>query len=75
MVQWGIDRADKLGLKMVVEATVQGQQLYQRFGFLTKEIVHLRKEGMEGDAEWEELERRYPLVCCWMIRPKKAGGV
>jgi hypothetical protein len=75
MLQWGINKADKLGVKMVVEATVQGQQFYQRFGFVTKEILDMKKEGMEGDDEWMELEKRFPLVCCWMVRAKKAVGV
>lgn len=68
MLQWGVEKADELGLKMVVEATVQGTRLYQSFGFVVMETVDLKKEGMEGDVEWKELERRYPLSCCWMVR-------
>jgi len=68
MLQWGVEKADELELKMVVEATVQGRRLYESFGFVVMEIVDVKKEGMEGDVEWEELEMRYPLSCCWMVR-------
>lgn len=71
MLQWGVEKAEELGLKMLVEATVTGRALYERFGFVTREVVDVRREGMEGDAEWEMLERRYPLICCWMERPVK----
>jgi len=74
MLKWGVDKADELGLKCIVEATVDGQQLYERFGFLTKQVVDTKKEGMDGDEEWMKLQDRYPLVSCWMERPKKQAG-
>lgn len=73
MLQWGVEKADELGLKMMVEATVEGRRLYERFGCEIKEIMEVKREGMEGDVEWVELEKRYPLACCWMVRPP--GGV
>jgi hypothetical protein len=74
MLQWGVDRADELGVKCIVEATVDGQSLYARFGFVTKQVVDTKKEGMDEDEEWMKLQKRYPLVSCWMERPRKLEG-
>jgi len=70
MLQWGINRADEMGVEAFIQATVEGKELYENFGFVTKDIMDLKKPGMQGDAEWVKLERRYPLVYRWMERPK-----
>jgi hypothetical protein len=74
MLQWGVGMADELGVKCIVEATVDGQPLYERFSFVTKQVVDTKKEGMDADEEWMKLQERYPLVSCWMERPGKSEG-
>lgn len=71
-LQWGIDKADEMDVDAFIEATIGGAQLYEEFGFKTKEIVDLRREGMEGDAEWTNLAEEYPLKYRWMERKKKS---
>ena len=33
MVQWGLDRAQEMGMEMFVEASWHWSQVYRRFGF------------------------------------------
>lgn len=44
MVQWGVDQAKQLGLPAYVEATVEGQLLYEKNGFKPVDAVVVRKE-------------------------------
>ncbi|PSN65966.1 hypothetical protein BS50DRAFT_588756 [Corynespora cassiicola Philippines] len=39
-LQWGVDKADAINAKAFIEATVDGARLYERFGFVTKQIVN-----------------------------------
>lgn len=71
-LQWGIDKADEMGVRSFIEATIEGAQLYERFGFVTKQIMDVKREGMDQDAEWKILAREYPLRYRWMEREKKS---
>lgn len=74
-LQWGVDKADEMDVEAFIEATVEGAQLYERFGFRTVEVVDLKRDGkeVEGDEEWKSLEREYPLKYRWMEREKKSA--
>lgn len=65
MLKWGIDLANKNGLKICVEATPFGFELYNKFGFnVVAEVTHdLSKWG--GPAEYmHRLMVRDPEVTC-----------
>ncbi|KAH7113910.1 hypothetical protein B0J11DRAFT_143415 [Dendryphion nanum] len=70
-LQWGVDKADEMNVKAFIEASVDGTQLYERFGFATKSIMNPRTGVMQNDAEWVKLADEYPLLCRWMEREKK----
>lgn len=55
-----------------IEATIEGAHLYEKFGFVTKQIVDLKEERLIGDEEWERLAEEYPLRYRWMEREKKS---
>ena len=53
-MQWGTQRADALGLKAFVEASLMGRRLYEANGFAVTETVIL-VGGKERD-DWQERE-------------------
>ncbi|KAK3374254.1 acyl-CoA N-acyltransferase [Lasiosphaeria ovina] len=55
LVRWGVDRADADGVEAYLDATPDGKQLYERFGFCAVEVV----EFMGGEYRQ-----------CFMPRPK-----
>ncbi|KAF2796037.1 GNAT acetyltransferase-like protein [Melanomma pulvis-pyrius CBS 109.77] len=71
-LQWGIEKADEMNVEAFIEATVDGAQLYERFGFVTKHIMNLRMEEVDADSEWRRLEEEYPLKYRWMERGKRS---
>lgn len=70
-LQWGIEKADEMNVRAFIEASVNGAQLYEKFGFVTTDVVDLKKEDKNGDTEWEELALEYPLRFRWMERDIK----
>ncbi|KAF2011277.1 GNAT acetyltransferase-like protein [Aaosphaeria arxii CBS 175.79] len=71
-LQWGINKADEMDVEAFIEASIEGAQLYERFGFRTIHIMDLRKEATE-DQEWASLAEEYPLHYRWMEREKKSN--
>ena len=60
-----------MNAKAFIEASMDGAHLYEKFGFVTKNIMDLHKDDMEDDPEWQKLAGEYPLVCRWMERDIK----
>ena len=50
-LQWGIDKADEMNAKAFIEASMDGAHLYEKFGFVTKNIMDLHKDDMEDDPD------------------------
>ena len=50
LLNWGISKADSLGLPAFLESSAMGKPLYERLGFQTREVVtfDLAKYGLEG---------------------------
>ena len=67
-LQWGIDKADEMKAKAFIEASMEGAQLYEKFGFMTRDIMDLKKGDMSDDVEWQKFATEYPLLCRWMER-------
>lgn len=59
LVEWGVKRADELGIEAFVEATEEGKGLYAKWGFGVVEDVRIRGErwGVEGEVQWIVMRR------------------
>ncbi|MCJ1227020.1 hypothetical protein MMC12_003675 [Toensbergia leucococca] len=65
LVQWGVQRADKMGIQAFVEATRAGRHLYEQNGFTSMESVQL------GATRWPDK----PLVEYFsMHRPARGAS-
>lgn len=75
LVDWGVQKADALGLEAFIEATEDGKPMYERHGFIVMNDIYLttpmREDGSEEyKALYESL--RLPVRGYLMWRPK--GG-
>ena len=71
MVQWGVERAEEIGVEAFVEASWHGSQVYRRFGFqYVDEFRSKRPPEKEGDVKWDELEKTNPFEGEWLWRPR-----
>ena len=73
-MEWGIKKADELGLECFVEASPQGSALYEQYGFRSYTAVNLRPEPLldegKGSEEWKRCcEALGSLGCAAMRRP------
>ena len=62
LLQWGIDRADELGVEIYIESSLAGKPLYEKFGLHTLKVFNfdMAELGYKGiDTH----------IC--MLRPKK----
>ncbi|KAE9372024.1 acyl-CoA N-acyltransferase [Stipitochalara longipes BDJ] len=66
LVQWGVEKADEMGLKSFVEASPSGRPLYEKFGFVVGEH-HL----LNGESVREEWKAYGEPEYYWMERPEK----
>jgi ribosomal protein S18 acetylase RimI-like enzyme len=60
LMEWGVKKADELGLEAVVESTSCGKGLYAKHGFVWQKDVQWVADGIDHGTY------------AWMIRPKKA---
>ena len=60
-----------MNVETFIEATIDGAHLYEKFGFVTKQIVDLKDGSKMNDAEWGQLAEEYPLLYRWMERGKQ----
>lgn len=63
LVQWGVGKADEMGVEAVVEGSVPGRPLYEKYGFEFRKIVTL-----EVPEKWEH---RGIARSAWMERAKR----
>lgn len=74
IMQWGIDKAEKLGLEAYLEASPMGKPLYEKFGFGVLLMIAYDTTKPNADDEWRRLQHDLspePFFSMW--RP--AGGV
>lgn len=61
MMDWGIKKANEMGVEMWLDATIYGIQLYKNYGFV---------KNHEPNAEWKRLEEELTPMTMWpMWRP------
>lgn len=74
IMQWGIDKAEELGLEAYLEASAMGKPLYEKFGFGLLFRFAYDTTKSNADDEWRRLEHDLtPSPFCSMWRP--AGGI
>jgi hypothetical protein len=74
MLEWGMKKADELGIEGYVEATDAGRMLYQKYGFVT--LMKVLVDAENGTPERHETIQKLtpqPTQYWAMWRPK--GGV
>ncbi|MCJ1374398.1 hypothetical protein MMC20_005630 [Loxospora ochrophaea] len=74
MMEWGLNKADELGLDAFVEATDAGFPLYKSVGFVTVDDILPDVHNEDPTEEWRRLKEqlRLPMHGFFMWRPK--GG-
>ncbi|MCJ1416060.1 hypothetical protein MMC32_002395 [Xylographa parallela] len=65
LVRWGVEQADQMGAKMVVEASIFGRHLYEQNGF--RVLEHCK---VEVSAQWANKPK---VRFFFMHRPAKLG--
>lgn len=71
LVNWGVQRADEMGVKAFVEASPEGRRLYESCGFEMVEEVGLKGDDVEkgGREEWKGY-----AVADWIFMERGVGG-
>ncbi len=74
LIQWGLEKADELGIEAIVEATAEGRPCYAANGFRYINTFHCDPTKNDPSREWMALEKRLrtPIPLFLMWRPK--GG-
>ena len=56
MMDWGIKKADEMGLESYIDATDQGRFLYERYGFIAapQRALDPYADGTEPSQRWRD---------------------
>lgn len=72
-MDWGMKKADELGLEFFLDATPMGKPLYEKSGFIHVEENTTKPTTDQPDEKWKEMEKKVPPFTFWLMwRP--AGG-
>ncbi|KAF7914237.1 uncharacterized protein EAF01_000643 [Botrytis porri] len=72
VMDWGIERADELGVDTYVEASETGRLLYEKYGFMTYYKVVVNTSIEDPSSSWKDLEEKLsPEPQYFMWRPIK----
>ncbi|KAK4985885.1 hypothetical protein LTR50_005674 [Elasticomyces elasticus] len=73
IMNWGLERADELGLDTFIEATKEGKPCYESFGFKVVDENSFRSKAGDQSGEWKEIESKLLPFTWWsMIKHGKA---
>ena len=73
LVEWGLQKADELGLEAFVESTLDGKPLYESCGFTTMNEFDLKATPPQETKELKRLEQDLKFHGYFLWKP--AGGV
>ena len=64
LMDWGLERADRLGLETYVDATEEGKKLYDKYGFRVVNEHDFSTHRIDKSPTWREMETpiTVPLV-------------
>ncbi len=72
-LDWGMAKADEMGVEMFLDATPIGMPLYKQNGFVAIEENVIRPRTDNPDRAWKEAEEKIGQSTWWLMgRP--AGG-
>jgi hypothetical protein len=70
LMQWGMQRAEEMGLEVVVESSEMGHDLYKKFGLRTIEKIALDMRIDRPSNTWRRLESDLgDVMLWWMWKP------
>ncbi|EHK96447.1 hypothetical protein M7I_7841 [Glarea lozoyensis 74030] len=70
IMNWGITKAQEMGVEMWLDATPYGVPLYKKYGFVTVIENPLNPKKDDPDDEWKQLDQELgPLSMTVMWRP------
>ncbi|TRX98937.1 hypothetical protein FHL15_000279 [Xylaria flabelliformis] len=75
LVQWGVDKADSLGIEMLTEATDEGKPLYAKYDFVLLNTFYLRSEVPNPSPQWKDLEKVVQTPCHAHLMWRPSGGL
>jgi len=71
IMDWGIKKAEEMGVEMWLDATIYGIPLYKKHGFVVVNENNLVPETDETDEEWMKIKEELAPMTLWqMWRPK-----
>lgn len=68
MVEWGVTKADKMGVESFLEASFIARPLYEKFGFVVVTTEEADTTIEKPNKNWKSLEQRflpYKWHCMW----------
>jgi hypothetical protein len=76
-MEWGIRKADELGLPSYIEATDIGLKLYEKYGFKVEGDIDLDATTEDPSEEFTEFREKLgcPIHGWFMRRPKHEKAV
>ena len=69
LLQWGLERADRLGLETFLESTEIGRPLYAKNGFTVLNEIHWKPTPPEATDELVKLQKDLSFHGYLMCRP------
>jgi len=73
MMEWGVRKADELGLEAYIDATAEGKPLYENYGFVAAGGIDLDASKPDPSPRWKERAQCHLPFTFWpMWRP--VGG-
>ncbi|CAI6093881.1 unnamed protein product [Clonostachys chloroleuca] len=73
-LQWGIDKADELGLEIFLEATPSGKLFYEANGFIVIEEFIVAPTTENRDDKWKEMEEKTSVPVTFWLMHRPLGG-
>ncbi|KAF7900012.1 hypothetical protein EAF00_004348 [Botryotinia globosa] len=71
LMQWGMERAERMGVEVVVEFSEMGYSLYKKFGLRSIEKIAVDMRVEIPTNTWGRLESDFgPVLIWWMWKPR-----
>ncbi|THV45955.1 hypothetical protein BGAL_0432g00020 [Botrytis galanthina] len=71
LMQWGMERAERMGVEVVVESSEMGYSLYKKFGLRSIEKIAVDMRVENPTNTWRRLESDFgPVLIWWMWKPR-----
>ena len=67
MMNWGIKKAQEMGVEMWLDATVYGVPLYKKHVFVVVNENNIHPETNEPTAEWKKIEKELVPMTLWQM--------